>query len=232
MTDYKVLSGTSTGLTLNSGDDLSIYSGGTASSTYVSSGAVALVYSGGIADQTTVLSGGELVLLPGAAASDTTGPYADIISSGAVVFASGADIVDVARGTYYGPAVGLGEVEFVLPSGHANATSVSGGFEFVASGGIASGLAVASGGFVVVSSGGSATGALVGSGGTLMALPGADTAGAVAAGGLIISTGVAVITENAGIVVVPVDGPRAAIAPGVVADVDGGIAVAISAAFD
>jgi len=199
MTDYKVLSGTSTGLTLNNGDDLSVYSGGTASGTFVSSGAIALVYSGGVADQTTVASGGELVLLPGATASGTAGLYADIISSGAVVFASGAQIIEVARGTYYGPPVGLGEVEFVLPSGHANAASVSGGFEFVASGGIASGLAVSSGGFVVVSSGGSATGAEVGSGGTLIALPGADVAGSTNAGGAIISTGVAVITEDAGV---------------------------------
>jgi len=185
MTDYQVISGTSTGLSLNSG--------------YISSGGIAVIFSGGTADQTTVASGGELVVLPGGIANDTTGLYADIISSGAVIFASGTDIVQVARGHFYGPPVGPGEVEFVLAMATAGATTVSGGFEFVISGGNAGGMNVESGGYEIVSSGGSATNTLVGSGGTLIELPGAITSGSSADGGRIITSGVVLLTENDGV---------------------------------
>jgi len=199
MTDYKVLSGTLSGLVLTGGEDLSVYSGGTASGTYVGSGAIEIVYSGGTSDQTTVASGGEQVLLPGSIANGTIGLYADIISSNAVVFVSGTDIIQVARGTFYGPTVGSGEIEFVLPAGHAGAATISGGIAFVYSGGIANRMTIMSGGFEIVSSGGTASSTTVDSGGTLVALPGALTSGSTTAGGQIISTGVLVMTENAGI---------------------------------
>ncbi len=226
MTAYTITSGqTSNGLTLNSGDMLTVSSGGTASSTLVSGGTEYL--QGGSANATVVRSGLEFVQ-GGAIATNTlvSGGGIQIVQTnaldrGTTLSANGQEMVE--GGTVSGATVASGgTLLFLLGSGGlVSGTIISAGgvanigYGAANSGGTASGGTilfsgrenvqlggttvadtVSSGGIEIVSSGGTASGTIVSSGGTLVAFDGGTLAGVVSAGGSAGSGGVIVLGPN------------------------------------
>jgi len=163
MTSYVVNSGqTSSGLTLGSGDTLTVNTGGTATGTTLNSDGRDYV-SGGTANGTTVNDGGYQTVYSGGTAGGTTvnGGY-EIVSggtAGGTTVNGGYEIVS--GGTASGTTVNSGFE--IVSDGTANGTTVNGGCEFV-SGGTANGTTVNSGGQEVVDSG-TANGITVNSGG-------------------------------------------------------------------
>jgi autotransporter passenger strand-loop-strand repeat protein len=129
---------TSSGITLNSADSLTVQSGGTAVSTTVNNGGEVFVFSGGIANSTTLNSGGIEFVFSSGTANGTT------VSSG------GTENVNPG-GTVNGATIGSGGFEFVSSGGTASGTTIDGdGQLIIFPGGEAAGT-VLSGGLVVSS---------------------------------------------------------------------------------
>jgi autotransporter passenger strand-loop-strand repeat protein len=108
LTDYVISSGVTTGYTLQSGDTLTVQSGGTSLDTIVNSGATETVQSGGTVSDAQVLSGGAEVLSAGGIESGTT------VASGGALFLADEMLSAVASGTSFtaGPEGGVPGVNF------------------------------------------------------------------------------------------------------------------------
>jgi autotransporter passenger strand-loop-strand repeat protein len=187
VTAYSLPSGatsTSSGITLNNGDSLTVHSGGTAIDTIVNTGAFIFVSSGGTLDGTTVNPSGEVFVVLGGRANGTilgSVGFQEIsggTASGTVVNSHGNETVEV--GTASGTTVNNGGTQDVYAGGGGLAvgTVVSdGGVQTVF--GTASGTTVNSGGFEYVL--GTSDDAIVNNSGTI------DVSGQVT--GTTISTG-------------------------------------------
>jgi autotransporter passenger strand-loop-strand repeat protein len=216
MTDTIVPHGsTSTGLTLNDGDTLSVY--GSAIGTTVNSGGVEQVYAGGVADSTSVNSSGSLNVSSGATAISTTvssGGY-EYISNGSAVFtvlSGGADYV-YAGGVASGTTVTGGGNETVATSGTAIGTVLDNdGFQSLY-GGTASGTIISNGGLEGVYYGGTTSFTTVSAGGTLsVGISGSATYTTVSGGSMVVeSGGIAALTtlSNGGAMTVDSGGTAA-----------------------
>ena len=167
MTDYTVSSGAiSSGLTLNSGDELYVRHGGQAVGTLVNAGAIEnisgsslrdivsggeYVWSGGVTTSATIQVGGYLVVYANAAAS------ACIVDSGGA-----ADIYGIANGS----VISSGGVQDIFSGGKASGASVlAGGDQVVFSGGTAFATVIGFSAANYVSFGGTASGSIIGQGG-------------------------------------------------------------------
>jgi autotransporter passenger strand-loop-strand repeat protein len=158
VTAYALPSGTtstSSGITLNNGDSLTVHSGGTAVDTTVNTGGFIFVSSGGTIDSTTVNPSGEVFVVPGGRANGTVlgnNGFQEIsggTASGTVVNSRGNETVEV--GTASGTTVNNGGTQEVFGGGGlAVGTVVSDGGEQIVFG-TASGTTVNSGGFEYVS---------------------------------------------------------------------------------
>jgi autotransporter passenger strand-loop-strand repeat protein len=201
MTTYSVTDGvTSTSITLLSGDEMLVSSGGVAIEIVVSSGGREIVYSSGTANFTTVSNGGfELVSSGGTAISTAVGSggTATISSDGAASFTvvsnSGTEVVS-AGGSAVSTTVSSRGTETVSSSGTASFTTVSsGGYEIVSKGGVASFTTISFGGTEDVSSGGTTSFATV-SGGTEYVYSGGTASFTVDEGNVFLDGGTAIDT--------------------------------------
>jgi autotransporter passenger strand-loop-strand repeat protein len=154
MTEYIVSSGqTSSGVTLSSGDLMSVTFGGTAVATTVSAGGTVSVFSGGVASSTTDL-GGIVSVFTGGTAVDTTvtsGGF-EVVDSGGVASSTtlrASEEFISFGGTAIGTTVSAGSDENVF--GVASDTTVSVlGSELIFAGGVASGTHLLVGGTIDV----------------------------------------------------------------------------------
>ncbi len=183
MTNTIVSSGqTSSGLTLNSGDFLTVLAGGTANATDVNSGTdnvfgtvsgtvihagQEFVSSGGRASGTVVSFGGAQILLAGGLTTGTviSGGFEGVsggVASGTIISFGGMAVSS--GGTASGATIGSGGVLQVFAGGAASATTISaGGLQYVFSGGIDAGGTIL--GQRQVWAGGVASGTQIGAGG-------------------------------------------------------------------
>ncbi|HEV8679294.1 MAG TPA: Hint domain-containing protein [Stellaceae bacterium] len=191
MTDTIVSSGaTSTGVTVNSGDTLTVLSGGTAVDAVVNSGGVEFVsgtdsgatvnlsgvqnvFAGGVANNVTVNSGG-VEYVDGTTNSTLLLHGEEIVLSGGTSFlttVSGAqegnfislEVVS-AGGQSFVTTLVAGGLEWVLGIAHETIVSAS-GQQYVFHGGVASGTTIMGSGLESVESGGIASGSVVSFGG-------------------------------------------------------------------
>jgi autotransporter passenger strand-loop-strand repeat protein len=186
---------TETGLTVSGGEQGVVLFGGTAVDITVLSGGEMEVLSGG-QDSNTVLSGGSAFLLGGTAIDTTISSGGnEIISNGGVASAStvgsGGSQTIASGGIAVFTLVSSGGVQTV--SGHANDTLLSGGKEIVASGAVASGTVVQSGGVETVQTSAADGFTVVSRGGTEIVFGDASFATISAGGSEKVSSGGALI---------------------------------------
>ncbi len=196
MTQYVVGSGvTSTGLTLQDGDSVSVLSGGITSGTVVSFGGHESAYSGTLIS--SFVSGQEN-LYSGSVAIDATiyfGGYENVISgttSGALIEGGATVYPDSVADN---ATVNSGGLLYV--HGIANDSVVASGGLTVANGGTAHEAVVSQGGFIIVSNGGTLDDALIQSGATLILLSGSESNDVtVQSGALVYEPGDALVIAN------------------------------------
>jgi autotransporter passenger strand-loop-strand repeat protein len=162
------------GLTVNSGNQLDVISGGKVVSSLVSGGGVDYISSGGIAITTFLGGFGAEIVYGGGVASGTIVEYAaeQVVSVGGttvgtVISSGGVEIVQPG-GTLDGAVVQSGGVLVLLPGAQASGTIT------VNSGGVAisSGVLALSGGGAFSAAGATLSGAVIGSGGQEFVLAG------------------------------------------------------------
>ncbi len=186
---------------ISSGQIVTVYSGQTETSATVLAGGYALVSSGGTASSTMV-NGGSQVVYAGGTASNT------VVKSGSHYVMSGASAgsttvsggTEGAFGTVSGTTIMSGGLEYIYSGGRALGATLSGGYVLVQSGGTAGGTTVKGGGQVVYA-GGTASGTVLSSGGVEYALAGGTTIGATVLGGSenIFGAGTGTILRNGGV---------------------------------
>ena len=187
------ISGTAIGTTLAGGWQV-ISSGGVASNTVALSGGYAYISSGGIASGTTVSSGGTEYVDTGGIARSTlvTSNSTQVVSSGGTASGTILSAHGYARvsagGTISGAVISASGSGFI--QGTAISTTLSGGWQVVSSGGVASNTQLNAGGYEFVSSGGTASGAVVSTGAAEYVDSGGTLSGATLSGGqAIVSAG-------------------------------------------
>jgi fibronectin-binding autotransporter adhesin len=179
---YEINFGTTSGTIVDSAAREGVNWGGTAIDTLVSSGGFEVVSSGGSINGTTVDSGGYLLLLPGGSASNLNVlDGASIVSSGIVIYRGTTGVTLAGDNTTGTVVTGLG-VEYVLASGYASSTTVSGGAEIVDSGGQVFGTQILASGVEYVGPGGSAVGLVI-AGGEFVSSGGVTSLTVVTTGG-------------------------------------------------
>jgi autotransporter passenger strand-loop-strand repeat protein len=184
--DYIGAGGTASGAHILGGGAEYVASGGAANGSIVSGGANQYVSSGGTTSGTQIGSGAVATLYSGGSANATSvGGGTDYVLAGGK--ASGTIIgplgIEIDYGSAGGNTVGSGGYDYVAQGGVASGTQVgSGGYEFVGLGGTASGAHVASGGAAFAQSGGSANNTIV-SAGALQILQGGGSASATTLSG-------------------------------------------------
>lgn len=162
MTQYIVSSGVQSGISLNDGDTMSVFSTGTASEITIFGGGQEIVYDGG-KSKSSVVSGTK------------------VTSAGITTVTHGLETVS-AQGTSYDTKVkGLGH-EVVLSGGAALNTSVEGTL-YVSSGGSATSTTIFAGGNEIVSSGGKETYTVINHGRETVLKGGTSKAAEIAKGG-------------------------------------------------
>jgi autotransporter passenger strand-loop-strand repeat protein len=186
MTTYVVSGGqTASGITLNSGDTLSVLSGGSATSTTIDSGGLLTVSSGGIEFFTTISSGGSETASSGGSVVSGT-----ILNGGSLVLSGDTDPLDVLdHGVAISETISSGGSLIVSAGGRARNTinnggretvfsAGSGGFDTIDSGGLLTVFAgggehdetIDDGGLVTVSSGGAMAGVTINGSGAVLDL--------------------------------------------------------------
>lgn len=187
------ISGTAIGTTLAGGWQV-ISSGGVASNTVALSGGYEYISSGGIASRTTVSSGGTEYVDTGGIARSTvvTSNSTQVVSSGGTASGTILSAHGYARvsagGTISGAVISGSGSGFI--QGTAVSTTLSGGWQVVSSGGVASNTQLKAGGYEFVSSGGTASGAVVSTGAGEYVDSGGTLSGATLSGGqVIVSSG-------------------------------------------
>ncbi|PWT86146.1 MAG: hypothetical protein C5B56_12900 [Proteobacteria bacterium] len=198
--------GHSLGATVSNGGQLDVYSGGNDINATLPGTGTETVYAGGVATGTTVpvgqlfaygttvsailtLSGIEWVFSGGVASATlvsggTLAVSAGGVASNTLVESDGASFGMVDRGTEIGTTVLTGGVDFVFSGGIASGTVVSsGGEQEVTFGGTANGTVVSNGGVQIAEFGGVANGTVVGSGGTASAIQFGETVNTVISSG-------------------------------------------------
>jgi len=174
VTQYIVSSGVQSGITLNNGDTMSVFSTGTASDITIFGGGQEIVYDGG-KSTLSVVSGTRVMF------------------GGITTITNGLETVS-AGGTSYDTKVrGLGH-EVVLSGGAALNTSVEGTL-YVSSGGSATSTTIFANGNEIVSSGGKETGTVVSNGRETVLVGGKSDAAQVLDHGTQIVKGLAVDTS-------------------------------------
>jgi autotransporter passenger strand-loop-strand repeat protein len=206
MTAYVVTSGqTSSGITLNSSDTLTVLSGGTAFATTINSGGSLTVSQGGTATFDTVNSGGLLTTSAVYNSNNTiNGGGSETVASGGYAefdtINSGGSLAVLSGGLALSTTLHSGGL-LTVSSGGSGFVTINGGSEIVASGGNESYGTISSGGSETVLSGGEEIGAYIRSGGSLtVSSGGIASATTISSGGsLTVSSGGAVsFTDNIG----------------------------------
>jgi autotransporter passenger strand-loop-strand repeat protein len=179
------------GLVVSSGGALEVFSGGAISGAVVSAGGILVLQSGAVADGTALAAGGYLISLPGAAQNATSGG-GDVVSTGVVLINSGFSVTLNPSGP-----VTDSTIEFVLPGGTANATTVANGSQDVFAG-LVSGTVISSGGAQYIY-GGTASGDIISSGGSVSVQGGSLTNATIAGGMLVVDDGVGATAVSGGV---------------------------------